>query len=72
MKRTVTYEVRGMTCGGCQRAIIAALARADVQVSLEDVSLAAGTVRVDSRASESVVRQAIEDAGYDVGNRHES
>lgn len=71
MKQTVTYEVQGMTCSGCQRSVVAALARAGVSVGIEDVSLTNGTVRVDAQAPEAVVRQAIEDAGYDVGARRE-
>jgi copper chaperone len=71
MKQKVTYEVQGMTCGGCQRSIVAALERAGVDVDIEDVSLAAGTVRVDAGASDTIIRRAIEDAGYDVGLRRD-
>lgn len=72
MKSTVTYEVTGMTCGGCQRSVVAALERAGVSVRLEDVSVSNGTVRVDADVSDVVVRRAIEDAGFDVGTRRDS
>lgn len=72
MKQTAIYEVRGMTCGGCQRSVVAALQRVGIEVSEQDVSVTAGTVRVDAQASDQEVRRAIEDAGYDVGRRHES
>lgn len=72
MNKTVTYEVRGMTCSGCQRSVIAALARVGIAVDMKDVSLADGTVRVDANASETDLRRAIEDAGYDVGSRHDT
>jgi copper chaperone CopZ len=71
MKQIVKYEVRGMTCGGCQRSVANALKQAGVEVSVQDVSLADGTVSVDAAAAEAVVRQAIEDAGFDVGQRRD-
>jgi copper chaperone len=67
MNQTVKYEVKGMTCGGCQRSVQSALKRAGIEVSLDDISLAEGTVRVDASASEATVRQAVEDAGFDFG-----
>lgn len=65
----VKYEVLGMTCGGCQGAVVRALHRAGVQVALADVSLEDGTVRVDASVDEALVRATIEEAGYDVGAR---
>lgn len=65
----VKYEVSGMTCGGCQKSVASALARAGFIVSVADVSLAEGTVQVDAQATEAEVRRAIEDAGYQVGRR---
>jgi copper chaperone CopZ len=63
------YEVQGMTCGGCQRSVATALARVGVAVTLADVSLKDGTVLVPQDAADIVVRQAIQDAGYEVGQR---
>jgi copper chaperone CopZ len=65
--KQVKYEVKGMTCGGCQQSVIAALGRVGIHVGVEDVSLQEGTVRVDATADAAVVRSTIEDAGYDVG-----
>lgn len=70
-KPKVTYEVAGMTCGGCQRSVVAALKRRGIDISVDDVSLSAGTVRITGDAAEIDVRQAIESAGYDVRQRHD-
>lgn len=70
-KPTVTYEVAGMTCSGCQRSVVAALKRRGIDISVDDVSLSTGTVRVAGDAPDAEVRQAIEGAGYDVGARHD-
>lgn len=69
MKKMVKYEVQGMTCGGCQRSVVSALQRAGIEVGLDDVSLVDATVQVDESAPEPLVRQVIEEAGYDVGRR---
>ncbi|MGM0577428.1 MAG: heavy-metal-associated domain-containing protein [Myxococcota bacterium] len=59
-----TYEVQGMTCGGCVKAVThavsAALPQAKVEVSLEDHS-----VRVEGEHDEAAVKEAVEDAGFD-------
>lgn len=70
-KNTVTYEVAGMTCSGCQRSVVAALQRRGIDITIDDVSLSSGTVRVAAEAADADVRQAIEGAGYDVGQRHD-
>lgn len=67
----VTYEVRGMTCSGCQRAVVNALNHAGIDISAKDVSVENGTVSVAASTSDVAFRQAIEDAGYDVGQRYE-
>jgi copper chaperone CopZ len=69
MKKTVEYEVLGMTCAGCQRSVQSALRRVGVEVSLEDISLAEGFVRIDASVPDATVRESIEGAGYDVGAR---
>ncbi|HEX2734652.1 MAG TPA: heavy metal-associated domain-containing protein [Polyangiaceae bacterium] len=66
---SVKYEVKGMTCAGCQRSVAAALGRAGIKVTPDDVSVSEGTVRVNADAPDATVRRAIEDAGYDVGAR---
>ncbi len=69
MKDSVKYEIRGMTCGGCQRSVVNALGQAGIRIDVSDVSLAEGTVCVGADAPEATVRQAIENAGFDVGER---
>lgn len=69
MDAKVRYEVQGMTCGGCQRSVVAALAQAGINITVEDVSLSDGSVCVPAAAPEGVVRDAIEGAGFDVGQR---
>ncbi len=58
-----TYKVEGMSCGGCtssvERAIRAAAPDADVSVELEG-----GLVTVEGVDDESLIRQAVEDAGF--------
>ncbi|MCY0888829.1 MAG: copper ion binding protein [Alicyclobacillaceae bacterium] len=64
-----TISVVGMTCDGCVQSVSKAIGSvpgvSKVEVSL-DRHLA--TVEYDSaRTSESVLKSAIEDAGYDIG-----
>ncbi|HEX6197845.1 MAG TPA: copper ion binding protein [Jiangellaceae bacterium] len=64
---TTTYQVKGMTCGHCVSAVtseVSAIAGvSDVQVDLE-----AGTVTVtaDQPLSEDTVREAVDEAGYEL------
>jgi len=57
-----TYRVSGMTCGGCARAVSAAISEA-VAGAKAHVDLGAGTVRVEG-ADAAQVRAAIEAAGF--------
>ncbi len=58
-----TYKVEGMNCGGCvssvERAIRSAAPAASVQVDLEN-----GLVTVEGAEEDTVVRQAVEAAGF--------
>jgi copper chaperone len=58
-------KVDGMTCGGCAQSVTRAV-EAVPAVERALVDLAAGEVSVEGAADEGAVRQAIEDAGYDV------
>lgn len=65
---TVTISVHGMTCGGCVNSVTKALHAVDgvqkVDVSLEQHQ---ATVTFDvAKTSETALKNAIEDAGYDV------
>ena len=60
---TKTYKVEGMHCGGCtssvENAIRTAVPGADVTVQLEG-----GLVIVEGVVDDSLIRQAVEDAGF--------
>ncbi len=57
------YMVRGMSCGGCvssvEQAIKAVAPGAEVEVMLDG-----GLVKVEGVEDNSVIQQAIEDAGF--------
>jgi copper chaperone len=60
-----TYEVSGMTCDHCRRAVEDEV-RAVPGVTAVAVDLAGGTVRVEGDADERLVREAVAEAGYTV------
>lgn len=62
------FQIEGMSCGGCVASVEKAL-KAVAGVGSVSVDLAKGQARVDydaSRTNPTILRQAIEDAGYDV------
>lgn len=61
----ITFNVTGMTCGGCARAVTNAVHQVDRSASVE-IDLAAKTVTVTSAASADRLQSAIEEAGYQV------
>ena len=67
---TATYTVVGMTCGHCVNAVTEEVSQVP-GVSAVDVDLASGglTVTSDTPVEESVVRAAVEEAGYEVAGR---
>ena len=65
---TITLDIGGMTCQGCVGSVTRVL-RATPGVSDAEVSLTPGQARVTydpARTDTSVLRKAVEDAGYDV------
>lgn len=58
------YKVDGMTCGGCARSVSNAIVKAAPNAAVT-VDLASGRVMVDGGIAEEVVRQAVEEAGFD-------
>ncbi|MCQ4187772.1 heavy-metal-associated domain-containing protein, partial [Klebsiella pneumoniae] len=50
------FNVSGMTCSHCERAVTQAIQALDPQAQVQ-VDLAAGTVQVQSSASEQAIRQ---------------
>jgi copper chaperone len=65
---TVTIPIEGMTCGGCVKSVTGVLQKIDgvksVSVSLEKKQ--ADVQYEESKTSLAALKQAIEDAGYDV------
>lgn len=59
------FQVNGMTCGGCARAVTNAVKSVDAAANVQ-VDLAAKRVTVESAADATKVQSAIEQAGYDV------
>jgi copper chaperone len=64
---TTRYAVKGMTCEHCVSAVSAEVGGID-GVSGVDVDLATGAVTVTSAAAldDSAVREAVDEAGYEV------
>jgi copper chaperone len=62
------YKVEGMSCGGCagsvEQAIQAAVPGASVAIELEG-----GLVTVEGVDDDSLVQQAVEDAGFTYAGR---
>jgi copper chaperone CopZ len=68
---TVTFEVDGMTCDGCETSVRNAVGQLPGVASVA-ASHSARQIEVTfvSEADEAAVREAVEDAGYDfVGRR---
>ncbi|GAB3930275.1 hypothetical protein GCM10029976_031700 [Kribbella albertanoniae] len=64
-----TYNVVGMTCGGCAGRVSTSIGKLDGVTSV-DVDVATGTVAVHSSTplADDQVRAAIEDAGYQLAH----
>ncbi len=60
-----TFNVKGMTCDHCERAVTQAIQSRDADAKV-DVDLNAGLVRVDGSLDEATIREAIEEEGYEV------
>ncbi|UPQ82098.1 cation transporter [Pseudomonas knackmussii] len=60
-----TFNVTGMTCGHCERAVTEAIRSRDADAKIE-VDLDAGVVKVDAHLDEAAIREAIEEEGYQI------
>jgi copper chaperone len=60
-----TFNVKGMTCGHCERAVTQAIQACDAGAKVE-VNLESGVVRVESRLDDAAIREAITEEGYQV------
>lgn len=59
------FEVQGMTCGHCERAVTNAIQGVDAQAQIK-IDRAANRVEVESSASRDAVAAAIAEEGYKV------
>lgn len=60
-----TFQVKGMTCGHCERAVIQAVQALDSAAEVK-VDLAKGEVRVASDVPAERLMEAIREEGYEV------
>jgi len=61
-----TFQVQGMTCGHCERAVTQAVKQVDPQAQVR-IDRAQGRVDVLSAAPRAALARAIADEGYAVG-----
>lgn len=59
------FEVQGMTCGHCEKAVTQALQRTDPAASVR-IDRAQNRVEVDSTAERPALQAAIQEEGYKV------
>ena len=62
---TQTFQVSGMTCGHCERAVKTALLQADPQAQVA-IDRASGKVDVQSTQARDTLAKAIAEEGYTV------
>lgn len=60
-----SFEVSGMTCGHCERAVTQAIRQADPQAQVR-IDRAAGKVEVQSSQPREALARAIAEEGYRV------
>ena len=66
--QTITLNIQGMTCGGCVKSVTNALNQV-AGVQSVDVSLDHNNATIsfdDSQVQQSTLKEAIEDAGFDL------
>ncbi|MCC7058632.1 MAG: heavy-metal-associated domain-containing protein [Burkholderiaceae bacterium] len=63
-----SFDVKGMTCGHCVKAVTAAIQAIDTTAKV-DIDLATGVVQTDSRQPDDAVVRAIVEAGYEAKAR---
>ncbi len=62
---TTTFQVRGMTCAHCERAVVSSVTRLDgVQSVTVDLPTGLVTIAVDRPTDRAEVAAAVDDAGY--------
>ena len=63
--QTHSFQVQGMTCGHCERAVTQAVQQVDPSAAVR-IDRASGKVDVDSIAPREALAAAIADEGYTV------
>ena len=63
---STTYKVDGMTCEGCAKSVINAIKGAAPDSKIT-VDLEAKQITVEGLSDESVIAQAVDDAGFEFG-----
>jgi len=58
-------DVKGMTCGHCERAVVHAVREVDTDAVVK-VDLSTGRVDVESEKSRDAIANAIREEGYEV------
>lgn len=58
------YRVKGMTCGGCARAVSNAI-RAVAADARVEVDVASGVLAVEGGVTDAAVAKAVADAGFE-------
>lgn len=67
MSETTTYQVSGMTCGHCVKAVEGALSELDgVREAKVDLDAGAVTVTSDAVLDTATVAAAVDEAGYEL------
>ena len=59
------FEVQGMTCGHCERAVVHAVREVDTEAVVK-VDLPSGRVEVQSDKSRDAIANAIREEGYEI------
>ncbi|TNF57547.1 MAG: copper chaperone [Burkholderiales bacterium] len=59
------FEVQGMTCGHCEKAVIGAVRELDPQATVQ-VDRSQNRVEVESKLDREAIAQAIREEGYAV------
>jgi copper chaperone len=65
LRMNQSFQVQGMTCGHCVRAVIAAVQTVDPAAEVK-VDLASGQVQVQSDGDPAAIARAIVEEGYQV------
>ena len=60
-----TYDIKGMTCDHCVRAVTRALAKVPGVSRVERVDLAQGRAVIEGSPDEQAVAAAVRDEGYE-------